>query len=231
MSGGFGSVTRIQKSRVTRLGLGFGLFLWSLVPFTADAQQVELIRQPYLQIGDAPLDGFGSSQTDQVVIMWQASTPDVGDFDAEWRAVGNDTWTEVSDIQSEFVDVGRYNFYAEILGLPFDREYEYRVDHVGTNYQSTFWTRLSPSDTSEFTFAAYGDSADPDHVDQFNAVQGGINQTNAAFALLLGDNAYDNGTHTEFDTRFDPVNASEALVWNQKPYRLRSCWKPRCLHR
>ena len=44
-------------------------------------------------------------------------------------------------------------------------------------------------------------------------MQSRINQLDPEFALLLGDNVYDTGTHLESDARFDPVSNPEAAAW------------------
>ncbi len=177
--------------------------------------QTDLLRAPYLQLGDAPLVGYPGSETDQVQVMWQADHDDPAAFLAFWRRVGEASWQRINEIEVEAVDTGRFNFSVTIDGLDFDEMYEYGIRHGSDIYRSKFRTRLAPADPTPFTFAAYGDSADPDHADDFNDVLGALNSTEAAFAVLLGDNAYDDGRHSEFDVRFDPSTSLEAIEWSR----------------
>ncbi|NNC42604.1 MAG: metallophosphoesterase family protein [Acidimicrobiia bacterium] len=185
--------------------------LLALAPTAASAD--DLIREPYLQLGNAPLFGYPGAETDQIRVMWQSSNRDVNQFDAYYRESGDLLWTAIPDIESEDVASGRFNFSVTIDQLSYDNTYEYRIDAPGQTFQSSFRTRLDPADTSPFTFAAYGDSLDPDHAGDFDDVVAQINRSDADFAVLLGDNAYDHGTHHDFDARFDPAASPAAVEW------------------
>ncbi len=174
-------------------------------------------QPPRLQIGDAQL----GSATDQVALIWQTTGSNSGDsFVVEYRpANSNDSWQTASTPTTiDTTTGGRLNHETTITGLDYDSNYEYRVQHFRNGslintYQDSFETRLPAGDQTPFTFAAYGDSAYINGNSGFREVQGQINQSSAEFALLLGDNAYNSGTHTEFDARFTDRYAPEALEW------------------
>ena len=114
---------------------------------------------------------------------------------------------------------GRVNHFVDITNLGHDQAFEYRVRHLRAGnilatYESGFQTRLSAGDNAPFQFVAYGDSAYTPNIQNFRNVQDRINQIDPAFAVLLGDNAYDSGTHAELDARFDPTLNPEATAWN-----------------
>ena len=95
-------------------------------------------------------------------------------------------------------------------GLDYDRRYEYRLVHrrgdaALAEYQAFSRTRLAPADTTPFTFVIYGDSAWVQDLAPFRSVQIRINLVNPTFTLLLGDNAYNEGSHPQFDARMDPA--------------------------
>ena len=175
-------------------------------------------QDPRLQIGDAPLN----SSTDQAALIWQTTGESENDlFFVQYRPTNSDTpWQTASrpttfDVNTE----DRLNHATTITGLDYNREYEYRVLHGRNNvlvdfYYDKFQTRLAPGDETNFSFVAYGDSASIDDNSGFRAVQSQINNTDAEFALLLGDNAYYDGTHREFDARFTAEYAPEALEWS-----------------
>jgi len=176
---------------------------------------------PRLQLGDAPLAGFAGSETDQIEILWQTVRAHSGTQDGflvEYRRVGDATWSEAGPIAT--IDTGvetRIIHSVEIDGLSYDTDYEYRVTHLRADeivetYQETFHTRLPAGDDAPFTFAAYGDSLTRSASD-FRVVQDRINRLDPAFALLLGDNTYDDGAHREFDARFAAQLNPEAADW------------------
>lgn len=180
-----------------------------------------LINQPpRLQLGDAPLTGYTGADTDQVVVIWQTTGSLTGDtFTVEVRPSGG-AWTSVTGHTMDPTGVGsRVMHEVEIDGLSYGSTYEYRVVHTPSGgspvtYQAEFDTRLEAGDTSGFSFAAYGDSADPNSLGPFFEVQSQIGNYDPDFALLLGDNAYESGTHAEFDSRFATgVTSQGTLDW------------------
>jgi hypothetical protein len=179
----------------------------------AHAAQYQVKHTPYLQLGDAPLGG----PSDQVEILWQTipeGNGTVDSFSVEYRLAGTIPWTASGPIGTLDTGVeGRVNRFVPIHGLAYDTVYEYRMIHRSdgnpiATYQETFRTRRPVGDTSPYTFVAYGDSAGLDTVNNFRSVQNRINQLDAqegvAFSLLLGDNVYNVGSHSEFDARLDP---------------------------
>ena len=181
--------------------------------------------QPYLQLGDAPLDGFKGSETDQVELLWQ-TLPGSGSgndsFVVEYRrANSSGPWKAASGSEqtNNIGTGGRVNHSVEIDGLDYNTEYEYRIQHLRGNtvvetFQNSFETRLAAGDKSAFSFAAYGDSAYRGNIKGFREVQGQINKKDLDFSLLLGDNIYDSGKQTEADLRFDKTINPEATAWN-----------------
>jgi hypothetical protein len=201
---------------------GIQAFSFPFLLGPSDSQYV-VHHAPRIQLGDAPLIGFPGSEFDQIEIIWQTIPSGAGiadEFLVDYRPNGtNESWITVP-LQPE-IDTGyegRVNHSALIGALDFDANYEYRVRHLRSgvrigDYQDTFHTRHAPSDSDPFSFAAYGDSAGLDTVQNFRNVQSRINAIDPAFALLLGDNVYEDGTHTELDVRFDPILNPEAAAW------------------
>jgi Ca2+-binding RTX toxin-like protein len=174
-------------------------------------------HEPYLQLGNAPLIGSTSyAGTDQIQIIWQVTgSPAVGEqFITEYRTPGSPTWTNAGApaVGTNVTVLGqtRSNRSVTITGLPFNTDYEYRVTHdkvapeTDVVYNGTIKTRLAPADTTAFTFAAYGDSARSSNEARFRDVVAAINRTPSAFVLLMGDNAYDSGTHDQLEYRLSP---------------------------
>ena len=196
-----------------------------LSPFdiVADTQYV-IKHAPRLQLGNAPLIGYPGSDSDQVELMWQTQPSGNGSedrFTVQHRVAGSaHGWTPTLAINQIVIPSGgRVNHTAVIDGLSFDSEYEYRVRHLSGDvlvdeFGSTFRTRLAPNDPATYSFVAYGDSADIDDIDPFRDVQARISTVDPAFALLLGDNVYDSGSHFESDARFDAAINPEASAWN-----------------
>ncbi|MCA9212572.1 MAG: metallophosphoesterase [Planctomycetales bacterium] len=183
-------------------------------------------QPPRLQLGNAPLigtpayDGF-----DQIEVLWQTLPAGNGtddlfvaqlrdpSFGAEWS-----TPAEVSALETTTAEK-RIVHSAVITGLHWNHNYEYRVQHLRAGelveeYSAPFKTRRAPGDPTPFTFAAYGDSSVPGKpLENFRAVQRAINSSDAEFAVLLGDNIYDSGTHDEADARFTREQNPEATDW------------------
>ncbi len=83
---------------------------------------------------------------------------------------------------------------------------------VLATYQHAFHTRLVPGDDKPFDFVAYGDSTNRGG-GGFPSVQARVNTLDPTFALLLGDNAYEYGLHTQFDYRLVPELSPESAEW------------------
>ncbi len=180
---------------------------------------------PYLQLGNAPLTGYGSG-LDQAELIWQTTgTQGTDAFTAQVRLTGDLNWSNVTlnaDMNTG-VDDGpgvRINHSATLTGLSFNDDYDYLITHVRdgspiATYQDTFHTRLGSDDQSDFTFVTYGDSASGDPPTNFIAVQNRINLIDPAFSLLLGDNVYSSGTHAEYDLRLDPSKNASLTTYNK----------------
>ena len=208
-----GAIANVQQT---------GIDAYSRVFTIASDSQYAIKYTPYLQLGNAPLTGFAGSETDRVELLWQTVPEGSGtqnQFEVDYRLANSGTWTSVSNISQ--VDLGadqRVNHWAEITGLSYDTQYEYRLRHLSgsvtlASYQDTFRTRLPADDASDFSFVAYGDSAYIASNGGFRQVRSRINQLGPDFALLLGDNAYQDGAIGEFDARFDPTLSPEAAAW------------------
>lgn len=196
-------------------------------------------HQPYLQLGNAPLitTGPGIGETDQIVVAWQTVETGSGItpndyFEVEYASSAEGPYTPVQPIET--LDIGegtRVNHSVTISGLPYDTLFHYRVHHkrnpsspvLVETYTGTFRTRKHPSSTQSFVFTAHGDSAtihSANELAQFESVNQRMTLADPAFILLLGDNVYNNGTHSEFDVRLDgsvaPINS--ALIRNKIEY-------------
>jgi hypothetical protein len=130
-------------------------------------------------------------------------------------------WTRVSGIEAR--DTGyedRIVHIATLSGLDFDTRYPYIVTHfrdggIVALYPGSLTTRLAPGDPRPFSFAAYGDSACACDIAPFRRVQDEILASDAAFALLLGDIAYNAGSHDDLDARFTEASSPEATRWRR----------------
>jgi hypothetical protein len=178
-------------------------------------------HSPRLQPGNAPLAGYAGSEFDRVDVLWQTMPAGAGtedSFTVDYRAAGAGAWTAAAINPPIDTGVGgRAVRSASITGLAWNAAYEYRVRHLRAGglvaeYAHDFRTRLAVGDSAPFSFVAYGDSASPSPAG-FRAVQARINQIDPSFAVLLGDNVYDVGSHAESDSRFDPDVNPEAATW------------------
>ena len=213
---------RLEAGTITAAD-GTALGDWSHFFDVASDAQYTINHSPRLQLGDAPLVGFTGSQTDQVELLWQTVSAGSGTQDAftvDYRLDGtSDPWLATPPTSQIVIPTGgRINHFTTITGLSYDDDYEYRVRHlqggvIVDEYASSFRTRLPAGDPAAYSFAAYGDSADIADIQPFRDVQSRINAVDPAFAVLLGDNVYDSGTHNESDARFDPTINPEATAW------------------
>lgn len=191
-----------------------------VTPLAVEPPQYEVRHVPRLQLGDAALAGFAGGDLDRVDVLWQTVPAGVGtadSFTVEYRAAGGEWQPAVIGVPLDTGVESRVVWSASIPGLAWNSDYEYRVRHLRSGgligeYASGFHTRLPAGDATPFSFVAYGDSAAGAATD-FRSVQARINQSDAAFAVLLGDNAYAAGTHAEHDARFDAARNPEATAW------------------
>ncbi|MFO0946795.1 MAG: hypothetical protein U1D30_12755 [Planctomycetota bacterium] len=145
---------------------------------------------PYLQLGNASLDGFNLGY-DQVEVLWQTTGTEGTDaFTAKVREVGSVSWIDVG-LNADIVTgvEGRINHSATFTGLNFDDDYEYVITHLRdgspiATYQSSFHTRMAASQQDAFTFVTYGDSASGDPPTNFIEVQNRINLIDPKFSAF-----------------------------------------------
>lgn len=172
---------------------------------------------PRIQLGDAPLAPYAGSSTDQIGIIWQTEEAGSGTndrFEVSYREVGGGSWIDAGDpTATDLLSGTRFSHEISILGLLYDTDYEYRVEHlrdevVLDTYEAAFRTRLAPGATETFVFTAYGDSAfgvTPEDVEDFAAVATLNSTIDPEFTLLLGDNVQQTGALPEYDGRYDPT--------------------------
>ncbi len=220
LSNGTHTLSIASGAIISLAGTGLDAFTESLT--VASAGQFVVHHNPRLQPGNAPLVGYPGSELDRVDILWQTLPDDVGtqdSFTVQYRLVNGTAWQNTALNPSINTTVGgRIIHSASITGLNWNSNYEYRVRHfrgdvILNEYASAFRTRLAVNDSTPFTFAAYGDSANGVNPIGFRQVQSRINQMNPAFSVLLGDNVYNAGTHSELDARFSPTLNPEAAAW------------------
>lgn len=197
-------------------------------PIAAEAEpQYRVNQTPRVQLGNAPLKGTPAFDgRDQIEILWQTVAAGNGrddSFLAEIRDAGspNGPWRPSQPLQRIDTSIETRVIHSAVFtGLQWNHRYVYRVQHwragaIVNEYSSTFETRLEPGDDASFSFATYGDSAVPGQALQnFRKVQRAITASDADFAVLLGDNIYESGTHQEADIRFDPTLNPDATQWN-----------------
>ncbi len=201
----------------------FGLLL--LAPGSASASQFNsiLIHEPYVQLGDAPLPGFADSNHDQVDIMWQTG-PDIDPihqdtFEVSYREASSTEWNKAPYISTINIGIDEKIIHSTtIYGLEFDKEYDYKVDHIRDgkilkSYLGKYRTRIAAGNPTPFTFVAYGDSANENPPKDFISVQKKILEMKPRFSVLLGDNAYTDGSYGQFDLRLDQSINSIASQW------------------
>jgi hypothetical protein len=203
-------------------GAGEALEAFSRTYTVASVPQLTVKHNPRLQPGNAPLVGFTGSETDRVDILWQTIPGGAGSqdtFTVQFRPAGSGAAWQSATLNSDIVTgvENRVVRSATVTGLAWNSDYEYRVRHlrgdvVVEQYQHEFRTRLAAGDESNFSFVAYGDSASGTATG-FREVQSRINQVDPSFAVLLGDNVYNAGTHAESDARFSPTVNPEAATW------------------
>lgn len=214
-----------EKEWSSNLAARDGVDLNQLVAVGTEPQ-FRINQTPRLQIGNAPLMGTPSYDGfDQIEILWQTVPAGNGTEDSfvvEIRDIDatNSNWLPTDTIDQITTGVqDRIVHSAKFRDLEWSHNYEYRVQHlrgriVVDEFAAEFRTRLRPDDTTSFTFAAYGDSAEPGApLENFRAVQRAINASDSDFAVLLGDNIYSSGSHEQADSRFDPRMNPEATDW------------------
>ena len=170
-----------------------------------------LVRSPYLQSG---------SQT-AMTLRWRTDIACVGRVKI---GTANGTYT-----LSQFDEsCNNLDHSVRVTGLSADTKYFYEISTTsGTVLQSGasnfFTTSPSSSTTKKLRVAAFGDCGGSDIANQTNVLSRyktylSSNGVDAADALiLLGDNAYNNGTDGEYTSKFFDVYGPDVLK-NHKLY-------------
>jgi hypothetical protein len=159
-----------------------------------------LRRYPYLT---DLVDGFAT-------LNW-ATDQSLSTGSATWGAVATDgscTPTDTvtaSRISISVNSVPEYQWKAN-LSLAANTQYCYRVfldttDLIGSNASPRFWTQIPAGSSQPYSFLVFGDWGEVDssgnNVDQANLMQQ-MAVTGARFAVTTGDNAYPDGSQTNF---------------------------------
>ncbi len=195
----------LHQVNVTSSDLGFSL---ELLGSQQSAGGGTLTRSPYLQRG---------SQT-EITIRWRTNIPT--DSRVELGAsVGNYTITvDSTTLISEHI--------VRVTGLTPDTKYFYRVGSTTQSLQGAadnFFTTAPTAGSRKVRIAAFGDCGRNENNFQANTLTRyrnylSANGIDAADAwVLLGDNAYNSGTESEFNTSFFNIYGPNILK-NHKLY-------------
>ncbi|MEZ6046601.1 MAG: hypothetical protein R3C11_13715 [Planctomycetaceae bacterium] len=135
-----------------------------------------------------------------------------------WMQVNN--WTTTSAGQA-----GVQVHSGTFPNLEYNTDYEYRIQQyiesgvMTDEWSGTFHTRLAKGDITEFSFAALGNSSgnpisNQEGLENTRLVMDRLNQTDAAFSLLVGNNLNPSGSYSDADGRFDQTINPEGAEWN-----------------
>ncbi|QDU78949.1 hypothetical protein Pla110_06530 [Polystyrenella longa] len=225
-----GSGSRVARSFDAGSGAPV-LHIDYIVDANYEEKEFLVTQSPRLQLGDTPLVGFGfdGSNVDQVQVMMQTErTGNIGtndSFTIEYRKTGASSWTEVTSWNTTQAGQSGIDVHnAEFPNLEFNTEYEYRVrQHLDSGeiveeWHNTFRTRLAKGDTSEFSFAAVGNSSGnpvsaPEALQATRQVMSQVGQTNAAFSLLVGNNLNPSSSYQDANGRFEQFINPETAAW------------------
>jgi hypothetical protein len=166
-------------------------------------------RGPYLQMGGQQ----------SIIIRWRT------DIAADSRVEVGTTFGTYPTVITD--GASTVNHAVSITGLTADTKYYYRFGSAGAmvpNDAQNFFTTLPPSNTTrKIRIAAFGDCGRNDNSFQSQTLSrytsylttNGIDAPDAW--LLMGDNAYDNGTDGDFGSKFFAAYGSSILK-NHKIY-------------
>ncbi|WP_353929869.1 fibronectin type III domain-containing protein [Okeanomitos corallinicola TIOX110] len=128
-----------------------------------------IYQTPRLQLGNAPLDGYAGSETDQFALVWQTTgSLSTDNFIVEYRPVGTSTWTSAPNPSTINTGVGsRINHTVTVTGVNYNTDYEYRVRHfqgstLVETHQEAFKTRLPVGDLVDLPLLLMVTQPDPD---------------------------------------------------------------------
>lgn len=197
----------MHQDAVTSSDISFNL---QLTGNTLTGGTPVITRSPYLQMG---------RQT-AITIRWRTDIPCFGRVQVG-SSLGNYSTATVDET------CAATEHEVTVTGLSPDTKYFYSVGTASVTLQATgsnFFTTLPPANTTrKLRFAVFGDCGRNDNsfqtqtLSQYQAYLA-ANSIDAADAmLLLGDNAYTNGTEAEYITRFfNPYGGN--ILRNHKLY-------------
>ncbi|MEP6675537.1 MAG: metallophosphoesterase [Ferruginibacter sp.] len=198
----------IHQSDGTSSDIGFNL---EMIGNTVSTAIPALTRTPYLQMGSK----------NSITIKWKTNIPSVGRVEAG-SAYNN------YNIVSADETCATTDHSITLAGLTTDTKYFYRVgatdatvlDQTTDNY---FTTLPADNTTRKLRFAAFGDCGRNENgfqsgsLAQYRSYLSTHNIDAPDAWLLLGDNAYENGTDAEYSSNFfNPFGAN--ILKNHKLY-------------
>lgn len=176
--------------------------------FTLSINAQSLLRGPYLQ---------ALTQT-SVKIMWRTSEPTTG-----WVKFGNSP----DNLQTVVSETGSVtNHIVDITGLNPYQQYYYEIgfDNIslaGATDKHFFKTAKITGDTTGFSAWTIGDfgKGNIELRDTRNAFENYTSSKPVDFGIMLGDNAYSDGTDSEYQTKmFDMPNGLADVFRNLQFY-------------
>lgn len=180
-----------QYPKISRRAFLAGLMASSTFPSidaygeSTNEDVVEVVRGPYLQ----------RSHPGGIVIMWYTDTPTVTNV-----RYG----TSIHSLDQSFVVEGqRRRHVARINGLESSTKYYYRVDPVNSNEigdeDTYFYTAPPQGAPAPIRVWALGDSGNVNEESlEMRDSYYGYSNRHTDVCLMLGDNAYPNGTDSEY---------------------------------
>ena len=189
----------IHQNSITSSDISFDLRLTGNTTVTPPVVTDSVTRGPYLQM----------ASQNAITVRWV--TNNATDSKVRWGTVqGNLTGSMTNATKSTEHEM-------RITGLTADTKYFYSIGTTTAVLQESnlnYLTTAPPSTTTrKIRIAAYGDCGN-NSTNQVNVKNAYLNYmgSNATDVwLLLGDNAYDNGTTTEFQTKFFNVYKNDLL--------------------
>jgi len=196
----------VHQVNITSSDLGFAL---EMVGSSSPGGSATLTRSPYLQRG---------TQT-EITIRWRTAAATDSRVELGTSYPNNYTITvDSTTLTTEHI--------VRISGLTPDTKYWYRVGTTGQSLQGgadNFFTTVPAEGTRKVRVAAFGDCGRNETNFQVNTLTRyrnylSTNGIDAADAwILLGDNAYNSGTESEFNNNFFNVYGPNILK-NHKLY-------------
>jgi acid phosphatase type 7 len=164
----------------------------------AQAQTMDFIVNPYLQLGAAPT----STSLD---LMWHTA-----DVDADWlvevKASDKDAWKKMALPTFKHVTVAgiapRRIYHTTLTNLISGKEFNYRISKAK---KIIFTSNGKAPKTADqpYRFVAFGDVGAGTTEQKSAALQ--VFNSNPDFVAIAGDIVYERGLASEYDTRFWPI--------------------------